>query len=214
MVWYGVRDHARQEDSASLSRIHGRVPGPVLPRNQPLSADRPRRRGTAGQGNPSRGRGGARQACALQSALRGFGVQEVPEPGCAAPRSNQRGESRPDPGRAPLRRDQGYPLCDLRRVVDPPGDPSGTGRAESHRQGALESCGGDSPHRPMQGHTGPGTRPRAHGKRNRGKGGPWRGRGRADRGDREFPPVSGCTRFSRRGSMPPGQPARPPLSGP
>ena len=82
--------------------------------------------------------GSARQARALEPALRRLGREEVSEPGRLALRPDQRGQPRPDPRRAQVRRDEGHQVHLVRRVVDPPGDPPGAGRAVAHRARAAQ----------------------------------------------------------------------------
>ena len=82
-----------------------------------------------------------------ESPFRRLRRQEVSEPGRQPCRSDQRGQPRPDPRRAQVRRNQGHQVHLLRRLVDPPGDPPGAGGAEPHRAGPAESRGHAAPDR-------------------------------------------------------------------
>ena len=138
--------------------VRRRLARPVPPRHQRVSADLARGGGAAraadSQGRP----GSARQARALQPPLRRVGRQEISEPGRVALRSDQRGQPRPDPRRAQIRRDEGDQVHLLRRLVDPPGDSAGAGRAVAHRARAAEPRRHAAPHRQARQRAAPGAR--------------------------------------------------------
>ena len=88
-----------------------------------------------------RGQRGTRETDPREPALRRFGGQAVPESGIVATRPDQRGKPRPDQSRGEIRRDEGIQIHLLRRMVDSPIDPAGTGRAEPYRAAPAEPGG-------------------------------------------------------------------------
>ena len=153
--------------------------------------------------------GGARQARALEPALRRQRREEVPEPGRVALRPDQRGQPRPDPRGAQVRRDEGDQVHLLRRVVDPPGDPPGAGRAEPHRARAAQPRRHAAPHRQARELPPPGARPRGDARRDRRGDGHHGGGGREDDVDLADPPLARCADDAGRGQpaarLPPRQ---------
>ncbi|CAA9292240.1 MAG: RNA polymerase sigma factor RpoD, partial [uncultured Gemmatimonadaceae bacterium] len=188
--------------------VRRRLARPVPARHQHLPAHHARRGGAPRAADPPGRPGRARQAGPVEPPLRRLGREEVPEPGRLALRSHQRGQPRPHPRGAQVRRDQGDQVHLLRRVVDPPGDPPGARRAVAHRARPAQPGGHAPPDRQAGEHAPPGAGARGHARRDRRGDGHHRGGGRQDDVDLAGAPLARRAAGPGGGQQAPRLPAR------